>query len=97
MKHLNHVVHPSKCYCQIAPALIRKWVIERYIEHRNTIDLLASVTDVEDREAISAVALIDVEEGVLLQMMSELEFSDHHILDCREKAKQLVLELTREQ
>ena len=95
MKHLDHLVHPTKCFCQIPSELIRKWVIERYVKNRSTIELMDSVSDPCDKEAISAVALLEADDSILLQMMSDVDLPDHHILDCREQAKKLVDELKK--
>ena len=96
MRHMNHLPHPTKCFCQIPSETIRKWIIERYIKNRSTIDLLGSVSKPLDKEAISAVALVDADDSTLLQMMGNVDLPDHHILHCREQAKKLIEELRKE-
>jgi hypothetical protein len=96
MMHMNHLPHPTKCFCQIPSETIRKWIIERYIKNRTTIDLLGSVSEPLDKEAISAVALVDADDSTLLQMMGNVDLPDHHILHCREQAKKLIEELRKE-
>jgi len=93
--HMNHLPHPTKCFCQIPSAMIRKWIIERYIKNRSTIDLLGSVSEPLEKEAISVVALVDADDRILLQMMGDVDFPDHHILHCREQAKKLIEELRK--
>jgi len=49
-----------------------------------------------DKEAISAVALLDADDSLLLQMMGDVDLPHHHILHCREQAKKLIEELRKE-
>ncbi len=94
--NLKHFPHPTKCYCQIPIETLRKWIIERYIKNRTTIDLLGSVNDTPAKEAITAVALIDTDDDTLLEMMGDVDLPDHHILHCREQVKKLINELKKE-
>jgi len=96
MMDFKHLPYPTKCFCQISSERLRKWIIERYIRNRPTIDLLDSVSDPLDKEAITAVALVDTDEGTLLAMMGDVDLPDHHILHCRENAKKLIEELKKE-
>lgn len=96
MMNLKHFPHPTKCYCQIPIETLRKWIIERYIKNRTTIDLLGSVSDTLAKEAITAVALIDTDDDTLLEMMGDVDLPDHHILHCREQVKKLINELKKE-
>ncbi len=85
----------TKCFCQIPVEKIEQWAKERYINKRATVDLLCSTTNAEDRHAITAVALLDVEESTLIKMMGDINMPDHHMLHCREKAKKIVDEITK--
>ena len=96
MINFTHLPHPTKCFCQIPPEILRKWIIERYIKNRSTIDLLGSVTDMLAREAITVVALVDSDDEILLEIMGDVNLPDHHILHCREHAKKLIVELKKE-
>lgn len=93
MSHICYLAHPKKCFCQISSTLLKKWAIERYINNRPTLELLESVTSMSDKEAISAVALLDADDETLLDMMGDVNLADHHILHCRENARKLLLEL----
>ncbi len=90
MNSFEEYPHANKCYCQISEQLLVKWVTERYINKRDTVDLLNSVSDKENRDAISAIALIDADDEVLLEAMSNVNLSEEHILHCREEAKKVV-------
>ncbi len=93
MSHICYLSHPKKCFCQIPKSTLNKWVIERYIKNKPTLELLESATTVADKEAISAVALLDADDETLLDMMGDVNLSDHHILHCREQATRLVSKL----
>jgi len=96
MNDLKHLPHPTKCFCQISSERLRQWIIERYIRNRPTIDLLDSVSDPLDKEAITVVALVDADDHTLLKMMGDVDLPDHHILHCRENAKKLIEALKKE-
>ena len=96
MMNFKHLPHPTKCFCQIPPETLKKWIVERYIKNRSTIDLLGSVSDPLAKEAITAVALVDTDDSTLLEMMGDVDLPDHHILHCRENAKKLIEELKKE-
>lgn len=93
---INHAQQSTKCFCQISAEKIRKWGVERYINNRSTIELLDSVSDPLDKEAISAVALLDVDSSALLLMMGDVDLPDHHILHCRQNAKNMIEELKKD-
>lgn len=96
MQESTHLFHPKNCFCQIPSEEMRKWVIERYIKNRPTIELLNSVVDVHDKEVISAVALSDADDITLQKMMGDVNLPEHHILHCREQVKKLIREIKQE-
>jgi len=93
MNTLKHVENPSKCFCQIPAEKIRRWLVERYVNNRETLELLNVAEETIDKEAILAVALIDVDDHSLLQMMGDVDLPDHHILHCREETKKILIEI----
>lgn len=84
------LVAPGHCFCEIPEKELRHWVVKRYVEHHTTIELLNSTDDPREREIICIVGLIDVEEKLLLQIMSHVGKSKQHIIECREAAKRLL-------
>jgi hypothetical protein len=83
-------IHPTHCFCQFSAAELRKWAEKRYIEQHPTIELLQSSDDPHEKEVISAVALLDVDDDVLLAMMGNVDLPEHHILHCRETVKRML-------
>jgi len=81
---------PTHCYCQYTEEELLPWVRKRYQEHRETIDLLTSTDDFSQKEMISIVALLDVDEATLLAMMKNVPRDDDHIIECRNNARLLL-------
>lgn len=82
----NHpgVIHPRHCFCQIAESELMFWAKRRYLEKIPTLALLDSTADSHDKEVISIVSTLDVDEATLLTLMGDVEMPEHHILHCRE-------------
>ena len=78
----------SHCFCDIPEVALRPWVDRKYRENRSTVELLQSTDDPRQREIISIVALFDVDEKTLLEMMGDVNRPDHHIIHCRDYVKQ---------
>jgi len=87
----EHLRHPKNCFCQILPEELLFWARKRYMENIPTLDLLNSVRDSRQKEIISIVALLDADDESLLEMMSDVNLPDHHILHCREELKKMIM------
>jgi hypothetical protein len=85
-----HPPHPTHCFCQIPDADLRPWVTKRYVEHHSTVELLKSTDDPHEKEVISIVALLDVDDDTMLEMMGDVEMPKHHILHCRQNVKHML-------
>ncbi|NQU40795.1 MAG: hypothetical protein HQ523_12645 [Lentisphaerae bacterium] len=83
-------VDPTLCFCEVPPAAMRPWVEKRYIEHVSTMELLASTHDPHEKEIVSIVAMLDVDEGTLLGVMGGVDKPDQHIIQCREDVRKLL-------
>lgn len=90
MKMHGHILHPTHCFCQVPDADLRPWVEKRYIECCSTLELMNSTDDPYKQELISIVALLDVDDDTLLEMMGDVHLPHHHILHCRENARRLL-------
>jgi len=90
MNVTRHIVHPTHCFCQMPDADLRPWVIKRYVEGRSTLELLENTDDPYERELISIVALLDVDDETLLEIMGDVRLPQHHILHCRENARRIL-------
>ena len=90
MTEHGELVHPTHCFCQIPDAELRPWVIKRYQENRPTVELIRSTDDPHQKEIISIVAMLDVDEGTLLELMGGVNKPEHHIIHCRRKVKAML-------
>jgi len=90
MKTDSHLIHPTHCFCQIPDEELRPWVQKRYGENHSTIELINSTNDPHEKEIISIVALFDVDDESMLQMMGNVNLPEHHIIHCRENVKKMM-------
>ncbi len=88
--HEEHLKHPKNCFCQISQEKLLFWAHKRYVENIPTLELLSSVHDARQKEIISIVALLDADDESLLEVMSDVNLPDHHILHCREELKTMI-------
>ncbi len=90
MTDTTHLVHPGRCFCQFPDAELRPWVVKRYVEHCSTMDLMRSTDDPHEKELISIVAMLDVDDDTMLELMGNVDFPEHHILHCRQNVKRML-------
>jgi hypothetical protein len=90
MKHYTDLVHPTHCFCQIPEAELRPWVIKKYVEGRSTIELINSTNGPREKEIISIVATLDLDEDTMLELMGGVDRPTHHIIHCREDIKRML-------
>ncbi|MDP6491074.1 MAG: hypothetical protein QGH42_10280 [Kiritimatiellia bacterium] len=83
-------VDPTHCFCQVADEEMRPWVEKRYVEHVPTMALLQSTDDPHQKEVISIVSMLDVDNDTLLSMMGDVDKPDHHIIHCRENVRRML-------
>jgi hypothetical protein len=82
--------HPTHCFCQLPLNDLKHWAEKRYREHISTLDLLRSAPDQHDKEVISAVAMLDLDETTMLEMMGDVDMPDHHLVHCRQQVRDLL-------
>ena len=90
MTEHTDLIHPTHCFCQVPDEELRPWVLKRYVEHNSTLDLLKSTDDPHEKELISIVALLDLDDDTMLRMMGDVDMPEHHILHCRLNVKQML-------
>ena len=84
------LIRPRHCFCQVPDKELLPWVEKRYRQQIPTVDLIHSTNDPHEKEIISIVALLDVDDESLLEMMGHIEKPEHHILHCRENVKRML-------
>jgi hypothetical protein len=92
MDFLSHEnwTSPEHCFCQLPSEELKKWAAKRFCEHISTMDLLSSTDDSAEREMISAVALLDVDQETMLKMMGDVDMPEHHIIHCLENLRDTI-------
>jgi len=88
MKLTAHLPHPKHCFCNIPMGLLIKWFIKRHIEAIPTVELLEIADSDADKEAICAVAMFDIDEDSMLELMGDVHLPEHHIVHCRAKVQE---------
>ena len=84
------ITRPSHCFCEIPDQELRPWVEKRYKQHQSTLDLMDSASNPREKEIISIVAMLDVDEQTMIEMMGGVGKPTHHIVHCRENVKRML-------
>lgn len=84
------LVKPTHCFCQIPEEELKYWFHKRYNEHHSTIDLLSNTDDPHEKEVISIVALLDLDDKIVTEMMSNVPPHENQVLHCRKVAKEML-------
>jgi len=92
MNIVSHLPHPKHCFCRIGTDKLEKWFIKHFVEGVPTLDLLNSTTDTNEKEAICVVAMFELDEKSMLEMMGDVNLPEHHIIHCREHFKKKLKE-----
>ena len=80
---LRHLHHPRNCFCNLAFEELEVWFRRRYVDEVPTIQLLEKATNEREREAITAIAMLDLDEETMLSLMGDVNMPHHHIIHCR--------------
>ncbi len=87
MNLTDHLCHPQNCFCHIQIEKLEKWFNKHYVEGISTLELLDSTTDASEKEAICVIAMFELDEESMLEMMGNVNLPEHHIIHCREYFK----------
>ena len=88
--HIDHTLKPEKCFCQIPGDDLQKWAEKRFYENRETIDLLSEAKSDYEKEIVSIVSLLDIDDTTMIEMMGDVDKPTHHILECRRNVRELL-------
>lgn len=81
---------PTHCFCQIPKKDLQHWFHKRYNEHHSTIYLLSHTDDPYEKEVISIVALLDLDDKIVTEMMGDVNKPEHHVLHCRKEIQSML-------
>ncbi len=91
----NDIVHPTHCFCQVSMDDLTKWAVKRYYENVSTTDLLKSTDDPYEKEVISIVSLLDIDDKTMFALMGDVNKPEHHIIHCRENVLDILKEVLK--
>jgi len=89
----DHLLHPKNCFCSISKDLLKKWFVKRYVEGIPTLELMNLADTESDKEAICVIAMFDLDEELMLEMMGDVNKPEHHIVHCRADVKSQLVHL----
>ena len=81
---------PRHCFCEVPIEELKRWADKRYREQIPTIELLEQAENAHDKEVIGIVAMFDVDEQTMLQLMGDVDKPDHHIIHCRQNVREML-------
>ncbi len=90
MKESHDLLCPKHCFCHFHEDELLPWVKERYHENKDTVDLIRSARTSHEKELISIVGLLDVDDELLLKAMCNVNKEEYHIVHCREMVKRIL-------
>ena len=93
MSLVDHLKHPTHCFCQIPFHELEKWFRKHYEEGYSTQELLASTDDAQEKEVICIVSMFELDDDSVIRIMGDVNLPEHHILHCREHFREKLQQL----
>lgn len=90
MTEESDIISPDHCFCEIPEAELRPWVEKKHHLRQSTFELMQSTDDPHEKEIISIVALLDVDEDTMVRMMGGVKKPTHHIIHCRQDIEHML-------
>lgn len=78
------------CYCHIPPDLLVELVRAKFLDRIPTVELVKRYTSGREREYVHTVALLDVPEIEVRELLKDDVAFLAHFLDCRRHALQVL-------
>jgi hypothetical protein len=92
MSLADHRLRPGHCFCQIPFEELEAIYQKRYVAGVSTSDLLKAAKSAHEREVICVVAMFELDDQAMLEMMGDVNLPEHHIIHCREQFRQRLME-----
>lgn len=80
----------GECYCPIPPDFLVQIVREKFIDGIPTVVLMKKCADERERGYVNTIALLDVPEAEVREMLKDDADFLAHFLDCRRHALQVL-------
>jgi Cys-tRNA synthase (O-phospho-L-seryl-tRNA:Cys-tRNA synthase) len=68
---------------------VQPWIIKRFVDNGRTIDLLRSTNNAREKEIITMVAMLDLDDDLVRSLMAHAGKTAAHVLACRNRVKGL--------
>ncbi len=89
-----HTPCPSRCFCKYDADELKEVAYKKIIQKVPTLELLGSAKSQREKELISVVAMLDLDDNVAEIMIREkMSAESCDVLGCREGLKQRLLKL----
>ncbi len=80
-------ISPRACFCHIPLRDLRRWARKRFVEGRETVDLLRMATRPRDRAAVCVVAMLDVPDDEVVRLLGPRTQPGCQVLTCRDHVR----------
>lgn len=78
--------------CSLSLDELSYWAEKRYIERVSTVELIKLAKTDKDKEIITIVGMLDVDDESLSKIGEEIDEHDCNIFSCRDKLRKLLEE-----
>lgn len=84
---------PAKCFCRLPMDQLAKWARRKYLDGRTTMELMAEAANSRERELVTVVALLEVEEHELDRLLHHATGPNCRLDKCRKLVRDWVKEM----
>ncbi len=81
------MLSPRSCFCHIPPRDLRRWARKRFVEGRDTVELLRMASRPRDRAAVCVVAMLDLPDDEVVRLLGPRTQPGCEILTCRDHVR----------
>ncbi len=93
---LEQLTKKPRCFCKIPITDLEKWAYKKFVEGKNTMQLLADVENDYDKELITIIAMLDVDKEALDTMLGHESKNTCNLEMCRTRVRDWLLNILDE-
>jgi len=87
---------PNRCFCTIPPSELIPWMQEKYVKGLSTMELMQKAVTPRDRELVTIIAMLDVDEKELDRMLHHQTKPGCNLKHCRDAVKKLLVTIVKD-
>jgi len=95
-ENLERLAPKPRCFCKIPITDLEKWAHEKYVQGKNTLQLLDEAENDYDKELITIIAMLDVQEDSLDAMLGHQTKDTCNLDACRNTVREWLLKILDE-